>query len=265
MTLNRALGEFLRSRRRRLEPDRIAAAIRRPRRTAGLKREELAQRAGISTEWYVKLEQGRAIHPSSETVEALGRALRLDPIEFAHLRTLAGADGRPPFRPGQVPDALCRLVAGLPEPAYLTGPCFDVLAWNEAAATLFGDFGRLALDQRNVLHWMLTDAHAKQVFGDLWAEEARRVVALFRATHDLWPGEPAFAALVTRVRARSPEFDGWWSEHGIGAPRSGTKSLRHPTLGVVRYNHASFQANDDPGFKLTLYTRETTPGPPPMS
>ena len=81
------------------------------------------------------------------------------------------------------------------------------------------------------------------------------MVSLFRAAHDLWPGDAAFAALVDRVRARCPEFDVWWSEHEVGAPVSGTKRLRHPTLGVVRYEYASFQANDDPALKLALYTR----------
>ncbi len=254
MTGNQALGEFLRSRRARMVPERTGVASRPSRRTPGLKREQLAQRAGISTEWYVKLEQGRAIHPSSETIEALGQALNLNPIEFAHLRTLAEAGGRQPFRREEVPDVLCRLVASLPEPAYLTGQCFDVLAWNAAAAALFGDFGRLADEDRNVLHWMLTDTQARRVFGETWANEARGVVALFRTAYDLWPGEPVFAAIVERVRGQSPEFDGWWSEHGIGAPLSGTKSLCHPTLGLVRYDHASFQANDDPRLKLAIYT-----------
>jgi hypothetical protein len=86
-------------------------------------------------------------------------------------------------------------------------------------------------------------------------EAPRRIVSLFRAAHDLWPGDAAFAALVERVRASCLEFDAWWSEHGIGAPISGTKRLRHPTFGVLRYEYASFQANDDPALKLTFYTR----------
>jgi transcriptional regulator with XRE-family HTH domain len=255
MAGNRPFGDFLRSRRTRLNPDKVGEATRQRRRTPGLKREEVAQRAGISAEWYVKLEQGRAVSPSAETVEALGRALRLNRVELAHLRSLATAGGRQPFRREDAPDALRRIVAALPEPAYLTGQRWDVLAWNDAATALFGDFGRFALEDRNILHWMLTDPAAKHLFGQTWAEEARRMVSLFRAAHDLWPGDTAFAALVDRVRASSLEFDAWWSEHGVGAPVSGAKRLRHPTLGVVRYEYASFQANDDPGLKLALYTR----------
>ncbi len=255
MSGNRPFGDFLRSRRTRLRPDGHGEAERQRRRTPGLKREEVAQRAGISAEWYVKLEQGRAVSPSAETVEALGRALRLDPVELAHLRSLAAASGRQPFRREDTPDVLRRLVASLPEPAYLTGERWDVLAWNDEASALFGNFGQFAPEDRNILHWMLTDPAARQVFGKTWAAEARRMVSLFRAAHDLWPGDTAFVALVDRIRARCPEFDAWWSEHGVSAPVSGTKHLRHPTLGVVRYEYASFQANDDPALKLALYTR----------
>ena len=255
MTGNRPFGDFLRSRRTRLNPDKTGAATRQRRRTPGLKREEVAQLAGISAEWYVKLEQGRAVSPSAETVDALGRALRLDRVELAHLRALAAAGGRQPFQREDTPDVLRRIVASLPEPAYLTGQRLDVLAWNDAAATLFGDFGHLAPEDRNILHWMFTDPAARHVFGQTWAEEARRILSLFRAAHDLWPGDKAFVALVDRIRASCPEFDAWWSEHGVGAPVSGAKQMRHPTLGVVRYEYASFQANDDPALKLALYTR----------
>lgn len=255
MAGNRPFGDFLRSRRTRLNPDKVGDATRQRRRTPGLKREEVAQRAGISAEWYVKLEQGRAVSPSAETVEALGRALRLDRVELAHLRSLAAAGGRQPFRREDTPDVIRRIVASLPEPAYLTGQRLDVLAWNDEAAALFGDFGQLAPEDRNILHWMFTDPAARHVFGQTWAEEARRMVSLFRAAHDLWPGDAAFVTLVDRISASCLEFDPWWSEHGVGAPVSGTKHLRHPTFGVVRYEYASFQANDDPALKLALYTR----------
>ena len=193
--------------------------------------------------------------PSSETVEAIGRALLLDPVEFAHLRSLAAAGGRQPFQRETVPEALRRLVASLPGPAYLTGQRWDILAWNSATTALFGDFGHRAPDDRNILHWMLVDPAARRLFGGGWATEARRMVALFRATHDLWPGDDAFAALVGQLRAGSPEFDGWRAAHGIAAPVSGSKQLHHPTLGVLRYDYATFQANDDPALKLALYTR----------
>lgn len=254
MAGNRPFGDFLRSRRTRLKHDLVGDATRR-RRTPGLKREEVAHRAGISAEWYVKMEQGRAVSPSAETVEALGRALQLDRVEMEHLRALAASGGRQPFRREDTPDALRRIIASLAEPAYLTGQRWDVLAWNDAAAALFGDFGRLAPEDRNILLWIFTDPAARQVFGQTWADEARRMVSLFRAAHDLWPGDPAFVALVQRIGSGCSEFDPWWSEHGISAPVSGTKHLSHPMLGIVHYEYASFQANDDPALKLALYTR----------
>ncbi|MBW4330093.1 helix-turn-helix transcriptional regulator [Stakelama sp. CBK3Z-3] len=253
MASNRPFGNFLRSRRTRLCPENLSDEARKRRRTSGLKREEVAQRAGISVEWYVKLEQGRAVTPSRETVEALGDALRLDRIERAHLHSLAVAGGRQPFRREEAPDILRAIVSDMPGPAYITGQRFDILAWNDATTALFGDFGRIAHDDRNVMHWMLTDPAAKKVFGQSWPDEAHRIVSLFRASYDLWPGDPTFIALVDQVRERCPEFEGWWTEHGIGAPISGVKWLHHPTQGLVRYDYATFQANDDPALKLALY------------
>jgi transcriptional regulator with XRE-family HTH domain len=254
MEHNRPFGDFLRSRRARLNPEPRGEPAHPRRRTPGLKREEVAQRAGISAEWYVKLEQGRAVSPSPATVEALGRALQLDAVEFAHLRALAAAGGRQPFQREAVPETLQRLVASLPEPAYLTGQRWDILAGNAATTALFGDFGRLDGEDRNILHWMLTDPAAKSLFGEGWAAEARRMIALFRAAHDLWPGDPAFAALVDRLNAGCPDFSGWWAAHGVAAPVSGTKQIYHPTRGTLRFDYASFQANDDPSLKLALYT-----------
>jgi len=255
MEANRPFGDFLRSRRARLSPEILGDPTRRRRRTPGLKREEVALRAGISAEWYVKLEQGRAVSPSAETVTALGRALLLDAVELAHLRSLAALGGQHPFRREAVPNTLRQLVESLTGPAYITGQRWDILAWNNATVALFGDFGRLAPEDRNVLLWMLTDPVAKRLFGDGWSGEARRMVSLFRATHDLWAGDAAFAALVGRLREGCPEFAGWWAAHGIGAPVSGTKQFYHPTLGTLRFAYASFQANDDPALKLALYTR----------
>lgn len=255
MAGNRPFGEFLRSRRARMSPPPSPKSARPRRRTPGLKREEVAERAGLSVEWYVKLEQGRAVAPSTETVEALGAALALDPVELAHLRALAIGSARPPFRREVAPQALCRLIAGLPEPAYLTGQRMDVLAWNAAAAALFGDFGRLAPEDRNILRWMFVDPAARKVFGPSWPAEARRMVALFRAAHDLRPGEPAYADLRDSLKVSSPEFRGWWAVHDIAAPVSGVKYLYHPTLGAVSYEYASFQANDEPAIKLALYAK----------
>lgn len=247
------LGSFLRARRERLKPEQVGLSGSRRRRTPGLRREEVAQLAGISAEWYVRLEQGRAVAPSAATVDALARALRLDGVEHAHLRALVRDHRRPPFVREEVPATLRRLVEGLDQPAYVTGLRWDVLAWNAAAAALLADFDRIAAEERNILLYVLTDARAKALFGGGWADEGRRMTALFRSTHDLWADDPAFADLIGRIRGRCPEFDGWWSAHDVGAAVSGTKVLHHPARGRLRFEYATFQSNDDPRLRIAVY------------
>jgi transcriptional regulator with XRE-family HTH domain len=254
MEANQELADFLRSRRARLRPNGSALAAHRRRRTPGLRREEIAQRAEISIEWYVKLEQGRAVSPSDDTINALGRALELDAVEQAHLRSLVGKSKSPPFAREAAPALIQRLVENLPQPAYVTGQRWDILAWNAAAADLFGDFARIPKEERNILLFVLTDPKARRLFGAGWAKEARRMVSLFRATHDLWAGDAAFAEMVEWSRAGCPEFDSWWQSHDVGAPVSGTKLLHHPVRGRLRFEYATFQANDDPRLKLAIYT-----------
>jgi PAS domain-containing protein len=181
------------------------------------------------------------------------RALRLTEPEHQHLRALAGGGGHRPFQPEVAPPTLLRLLESLTQPAYVTGRRRDLVAWNAAADDIFG-FEALAEDERNILVSMLTIPRSRDLFGPGWAAEAQRMVAQFRATHDLWAGDPAFVALLKRLRDGCPEFDAWWERHDVRRPVSGVKTLRHPTRGVIAFEHASFQANDDPGLKLVIYT-----------
>ena len=254
MTSNAELGDFLRSRRARLRPELVGLAESRRRRTQGLRREEVAERAGISTDWYVRLEQGRDVTPSSATVDALASALVLDAQEHAHLRTLAGHAAASTFVRETVPATVRKIVAGLAQPAYVTGRRWDLLAWNEAAIELFCDFGQLPKAERNLLLFVFSDQRARGLFGDGWTTVARAMLAQFRATHDLWAGDRAFAELVDRLRRTSPTFSDWWLNHDIRAPASGRKTLHHPERGALRFDHASFQANDDPALKLVIYS-----------
>ena len=249
------LGEFLRSRRERLQPEHLGLSDPRRRRTPGLRREEVASLAGISPEWYVKLEQGRSVAPSTATIDALSRALRLNEVERAHLAMLALGKRRPAYVRETVPDSLRRLVQSLPNPAYITGLRWDVLAWNEAAATLLIDFSGIEIEDRNILLYVLTDPTARVLLGGNWGDEARRMVALFRATHDLWAADPAFVDLVARLRAGCEEFDAWWAAHDVGAATSGTKTFYHSTQDPLHFDYATFQANDDPRLKLAVYLR----------
>lgn len=256
---NAALGDFLRARRERLDPD-IGGTARGRRRTPGLRREEVAEAAGISTEWYVKLEQGRAVAPSPTTIDALARALRLNAVEHAHLRRLADAKAQPAFSRERVPPTIGKFVASLPHPAYVTGRRWDILAWNDAAARLF-EFGALPPEDQNLLLYVLTDSRARQVFGESWSSEAQRIVALFRPAYDLWAYDRAFVELLERVQAGCKEFARWWKDHAVQATSSGTKRLHHPISGPTRFEYTTFQAHEDLGLKLAVYLPATRLAP----
>lgn len=246
-------GDFLRSRREKLSPKAVGLPAGRRRRTAGLRREEVAQLAGIGVDWYIRLEQGRTVSPSVTTVDALARALRLSKAEHAHLKALARDGARSAFTREIVPPPIRRMIESLRQPAYITGRRWDVLAWNEAAEEVFG-FGRLPDRDRNTLLLMMTNKQTRKSYGAGWTEVAKAMVAMFRATHDVWAGDPAFAELLTRLREGSPEFVEWWGAHDVRSTISGRKTMSHPTKGVLHFEHTSFQANDDPALKLVIYT-----------
>ncbi len=226
----------------------------RRRRTPGLRREEVAELAGIGVDWYVRLEQGRNVSPSAATIDAVARALGLGKAEHAHLRSLARPTRRPAFCRESVPDSIRRMVESLTQPAYVTGLRWDVLAWNAAAAEIFTDFGRKREEDRNVLLYMFTDPAARRLFGAGWATEARRMIAIFRATQDLWADDPAFVGLVERLRQDCTEFATWWEVHEVRAAAAGQKVFNHPTGGTLPFDYATFQCTDDPALKLTVYT-----------
>src|SRR5258708_25766548 len=246
-------GDFLRSRREKLTPKAVGLPIGRRRRTDGLRSEEVAELAGIGVAWYIRLEQGSTVSPSVTTIDALARALRLSKAEHAHLRALARDADRRVFSRESVPDALRRLVENLNQPAYISGRRWDVLAWNAAAEDIFA-FSRVGEQDRNTLISMLTNPHTRRLLAAGWADDARRMVAQFRATHDLWAGDPAFLELLERLRQGCPEFATWWEAHDIKSVAGGQKVVNHPKKGVLRFEHASFQANDDPALKLVIYT-----------
>jgi transcriptional regulator with XRE-family HTH domain len=247
------LGDFLRSRREKLSPKALGLPSVRRRRTPGLRREEVAELAGIGVDWYIRLEQGRTVSPSVTTIDALARALRLSKTEHAHLRALARNAGRRAFVPETVPATIRRLVERLNQPAYISGRRWDILAWNAAADEVFA-FSRLPDADRNSLVSVLTNPAMRRLFGASWQDEAKRLVAQFRATHDLWAGDPAFRDLLQRLRDGCPEFQAWWETHDVGSAAGGEKVLRHPKKGTLRFEYASFQANDDPALKLVIYT-----------
>ena len=178
---------------------------------------------------------------------------QLGKAEHAHLLTLRKPPRQRLFVRERVPPALQRMVERLNPPTYVLGRRWDVLAWNAAADELFA-FSRLCDADRNILLSMLTDPAAKRLFGAAWSDEAQRMLALFRTTHDLWAVDPAFVDLLGRLRMASSEFSGWWQTHEVRGIVAGSKWLNHPTRGAVLFEYVTFQSNDDPALKLVIYT-----------
>lgn len=247
------LGDFLRSRREKLRPRDVGLAEGRRRRTAGLRRGEVAELAGIGVDWYIRLEQGRSVNPSITTIDALARALRLSKVEHAHLKAMTRSGDRRAFQRETVPDSLRRMIDAMKQPAYVTGRRWDVLAWNKAANDIFA-FERLPGEDRNILISVLTRPAGRRLFGAAWADEAKRIVAQFRAVHDLWADDPEFLDLLSKLRKGCPEFSGWWKAHDVRGTAAGIKRLYHPKKGRMSFEHASFQSNDDPSLKVVVYT-----------
>jgi transcriptional regulator with XRE-family HTH domain len=247
------LGDFLRSRRQRLTPRLVGLSEGRRRRTPGLRREEVAELAGIGVDWYIRLEQGRSISPSRTTIDALARALRLNKTEHAHLRALTQPGERRVFTRETVPDTIRRIVESLNQPAYISGRRWDVLAWNQAADEVFA-YSRMKAEDRNSLLLAFTNPNARKMFGSDWAREARRMLAQFRPTYDLFAGDPAFVELIARLNQGSKEFAAWWQAHELRSVATGQKRMQHPKKGALRFDYASFQLNDDPALKLVIYT-----------
>jgi transcriptional regulator with XRE-family HTH domain len=251
----REFGEFLSSRRARLQPADVGLSDGARRRTPGLRREEVAQLSGVSPTYYAFLEQGRDISPSSQVLDALARALRLSPAERDHLYALAQ---RAAPRGGDAPETLGAGIAALverldPYPSFVKGRRWDILAANRAARALFTDWLALPPGQRNELLWMFTDPRARDIYVD-WEKEAAAMLARFRLAAARRPDDPDFAAVIEHLHRRSAEARGWWSRHEVLFPASGTKRLRHQLLGEITFDHVVLQVVDDPDQKLVTFS-----------
>ncbi len=248
-------GEFLSSRRARLQPADVGLPDGTRRRTPGLRREEVAQLAGVSPTYYAFLEQGRDISPSGQVLDALARALRLSPAERDHLYALAQR-GTPPHKdaPETLGAAITALVDRLdPDPTFVKGRRWDILAANRAARALFTDWLAVPPGQRNELLWMFTDPGARDTYAD-WEKDAAAMLARFRLAAARRPGDPDFAALIEDLHRRSAEARSWWSRHEVLLPASGTKRLRHRLFGEITFNHVVLQVADDPDLKLVTFS-----------
>ena len=252
----REFGAFLRTRRERLTPSSVGLAEGFRRRTPGLRREEVAQLAGVGTTWYTWLEQGRDVRASAEVLTALADALNLDPAERRHLFVL---NDRPPPQlrpvgPERVEEPLLRMLQSLTgQPAYVLGRRWDVLAWNRAAVALFGDYGRLEGDARNIMHIVFADPAHRRLLVD-WGEVAPVSLAMFRADSARNAGDPEFERLIAILMGASSEFRTWWPKHEVLQRLSSLKRIRHPARGRMTFEYTSFAVTNQPDMKLVVYT-----------
>lgn len=249
------LSEFLRARRAALSPADVGLVAGARRRTAGLRREEVALLAGVSVSWYTWLEQGRPINASVEVLDALARALRLDRVEHEHLLALAGhaARGRTVDTDPAVSDDLHALLGALdPVPAYVLGPRWEVLAWNDAQARLYPGFHRLDASELNFVWVVFTEPDARALIGD-WEHEARRVLSQFRADITPYRNDPSVIALVDRLRDASAEFAAWWPRHDVARFEERTRRFHHPQAGELRFRYEVLIPASDPSLRLCVH------------
>jgi transcriptional regulator with XRE-family HTH domain len=255
------LSAFLRSRRERLHPVDVGLPAGGRRRTPGLRREEVAQLAGVGLSWYTWLEQGRNIQVSVAFLENLARALRLNPAERAHLFVLA--QHRPPplleTAPGSVSPALQRVLDVHPYPALAWTLRWDVVGWNRAAVLLYGDFAQRSPERRNSLWSTFTDPAARQRVLQ-WELHARRMTARFRLDFGHAGGSEDFITLVSDLERVSPEFRRWWRDQEVFGAVEGSKSIRHPDVGVIEFEHVALTMDEPDGRLLRVHLYSPSPG-----
>ncbi|MGQ4511714.1 MmyB family transcriptional regulator [Streptomyces sp. DW26H14] len=262
MDTTQELAAFLRTRRERLNPDDFGLPARRQsRRTPGLRREEVAELAGVSVDYVVRLEQGRGLRPSAQVVEALSRALRLPAEERAYFFNLAQQRPRDADRPAATTAAppLVRLVADLaPVPAMLMNHRYDILAWNSEMARLLLDFDTLPPSRRNAMWLCLMHPKTREFYVDR-ERVVREGVAHLRAAWAAYPQDRVLSGLIAEFIAQDEEFARWWAERDINVNGRGHKVLRHPDIGVVAVDFEVLMPLQDPDQRLVLYRAADRP------
>nr|WP_165605375.1 helix-turn-helix transcriptional regulator [Mycolicibacterium canariasense] len=257
-----ALADFLKTRRARLAPADVGlhGELAR-RRVPGLRREELARLAGVSVDYYTRLEQGRSRSASVDVLDALATALQLDDAERAHLHQL----GRPQpvarrtrSRPQRVHPATLDLLDRLDlvcSPAFVLGRRLDVLAHNRLAGALITEFRRLPAPQRNQARFVFLDSHARELYAD-WRQVAIDTVAMLRHDAGRYPDDSKLSALIGELSIHSEEFRTWWSRHDVQRRTTGTKGYHHPLVGELTVTYQALHPSGDEDQVLIVYTTE---------
>jgi transcriptional regulator with XRE-family HTH domain len=249
-----ALGTFLRDRRMRLDPATFGFQPGR-RRTPGLRREEVAQRANISPTWYTWLEQGRGGAPSSHVLDRIAVGLMLTEPERDHLHVLAfGHPPEPHYRQHEsITPRLQRVLDAMPfSPAIIRTATWDVVAWNKAATVILTDYARLPRDRRNILRMIFSDERVRAAQDD-WRNVARYVVGAFRADAARAGAGMEIRQLVDELCASSREFKAMWDDNEIAAAREGIKRLHHSHLGAIELEFSSFAVEGRPDLNMMVY------------
>ena len=259
MTDANQLGIYLKDRRAKLDPTTFGFSLQR-RRTPGLRREEVAQRANVSATWYTWLEQGRGGAPSADVLDRIARAMMLTDAEREHLYLLGL--GRLPEAKYQAPDGITprlqRLLDTLEySPAFIRTATWDVIAWNKAAAAVLTDYSALPKGRRNVLRMMFQDARVRAAQPD-WLRVARYVVASFRADVARAGAARNVQSLVDELCATSPEFAAMWRDNDVQAHGDGVKVLHHPIAGALSMEFSAFAVDGRPDLNMVVYN-PTTP------
>lgn len=255
----RELGSFLSSRRARLQPEEYNLQ-KGPRRTPGLRREEVAVLAGVSVSWYTWLEQGREIQPSADALRRISKVLKLDAIESTHLFALSSRDMPAQATSGRLSDGLELLVRAIPVPAYVRNTRFDILAWNDAIADLFVDYGMLEPHERNTLRLLFLHRPYRTQILD-WEQMTRGMISAFRAAraqaHDKLP----FDNLIAELSELSPEFRAWWPDTDVKGFDEGAKQMRLPSGDITAFTYVALTPTGRPDLSLVTYI----PTPPKPS
>jgi transcriptional regulator with XRE-family HTH domain len=248
------LGTYLKDRRAKLDPAAFGLSAER-RRTPGLRREEVAQRANISPTWYTWLEQGRGGAPSADVLDRIARALMLTDVEREHLFLLGL--GRTPEvhyqRNDDVSPRLQRVLDALdPSPALIRTVIWDIVAWNRAATVMLTDYGAMPREQRNVLRFMFLDPRVRAAQYD-WESVARFVIGTFRADTARAGAAAEIEPLVEELSRLSPEFKAMWRDNDVRGHGEGVKHIRHPVLGPIAFEYSAFAVDGRPDLSMLVY------------
>lgn len=249
------LADFLKTRRAKILPSQVGLSSSARRRTPGLRREEVAQLAGIGITWYTWLEQGRSIHVSAQVIESLSRVLLLDKQERIHLYHLANQPlpADIPGYDGTVSPILQHVLDNMALcPSFIADRRWNVIAWNRAASLVLGDFSKMNVRQRNVVWAMFTEDYFKQLYFD-WDLHAKSLLGRFRSTCGKYIEDSWLIQFIEELKAQSAEFSLWWPLHEIQNDSGVYKRLKHPVAGILDFESSSFDVPDNSGFKLFVH------------